>query len=128
VGETIGWPELARQVAKVYRQAQQPAVIFTENYGEAGAIDRYGPRLRLPAAYSGHNGFGYWGPPSARSGPVVAVGISRSELREFRACRLAARIENAAHIGNSEQGEPIYLCRGPAGTWTEVWPQLRHLG
>jgi hypothetical protein len=128
VGETIGWPELTRQVATVYRRAARPAVIFTGNYGEAGAINRYGPGLGLPVAYSGHNGFGYWGPPpGARPAPVVAVGISASELHEFRGCRLEARIENAAHIENSEQGEPLYLCRGPAGTWSKIWPRLRHL-
>ena len=62
VGETIGWPELARTVAEIHLEAPG-AVIRTRNYGEAGAIDRYGPALGLPSAFSGHNVYGEWGPP-----------------------------------------------------------------
>jgi len=128
VGETIGWPELVREVAAVYRRAPRAAVIFTGNYGEAGAVDRYGPALGLPGAYSGHNGFGYWGPPKVPPGPVVAVGANVRELREFEGCRVAARIENTARIDNDERHEPIYLCTKPVAPWAAVWPHLRHLG
>ena len=40
------------------------AVVFTENYGEAGAIDRYGPALGLPIGHFGHLSFPGWGPPA----------------------------------------------------------------
>jgi 4-amino-4-deoxy-L-arabinose transferase-like glycosyltransferase len=33
------------------------------NYGEAGAIDQFGPRYGLPTAYSRHQNLWYWGPP-----------------------------------------------------------------
>jgi hypothetical protein len=128
VGETIGWPDLTRTVAGVYRRAGPGAVIFTSNYGEAGAIDRYGPALGLPDAYSGHNAFGYWGPPSDRAGPVVTVGLDASELGRFRGCRLAARIDNAAGVDNDEHGQAVYRCAGTAAPWSEIWPALRHLG
>ena len=71
VGETIGWPEFARIVADVHRGLPSPAeaVILTRNYGEAGAIDRYGPDLDLPPAYSGHNAYGDWGRPRTAALP-----------------------------------------------------------
>jgi 4-amino-4-deoxy-L-arabinose transferase-like glycosyltransferase len=128
VGETIGWPDLTRTVAGVYRRAGSGAVIFTSNYGEAGAIDRYGPALGLPTAYSGHNAFGYWGPPPDRPAPVVTVGVHGVRLRSFRGCRLAARIDNAAGIDNDEHGEPVYSCARTAAPWSEIWPALRRLG
>jgi 4-amino-4-deoxy-L-arabinose transferase-like glycosyltransferase len=128
VGETIGWPELTRTVAAVYRQAGPGAVIFTSNYGEAGAIDRYGPGLGLPGAYSGHNAFGDWGPPPDRLSPVVTVGLSPSDLRHFRDCRLAARIHNSAGIDNDEHGEPVEACAGTRAPWSRIWADLRHLG
>jgi 4-amino-4-deoxy-L-arabinose transferase-like glycosyltransferase len=128
VGATIGWPDLTRTVADVYYRAGPGAVIFTSNYGEAGAIDRYGPALGLPTAYSGHNAFGYWGPPPSRPGPVVAVGLDASELSHFRGCRLAARIDNAAGVDNGEKGGPVERCSGTVGSWSAVWPKLRHLG
>ena len=128
VGETIGWPDLTRTVASVYRRAGSGTVIFTSNYGEAGAIDRYGPALGLPAAYSGHNAFGYWGPPPDRLGPVVTVGLDASQLRHFRGCRLAGRIHNSAGVDNDEHGEPIDQCAGTLGPWSQIWHDLRHLG
>lgn len=128
VGETVGWPDLTRTVSSVYRSAGPDAVIFTANYGEAGAIDRYGPALGLPAAYSGHNAFGYWGPPPDRAGPVVTVGLDDTQLRHFRGCRVAARIDNSAGVDNDEHDEPIDLCSGTRGPWSRNWPELRHLG
>jgi 4-amino-4-deoxy-L-arabinose transferase-like glycosyltransferase len=128
VGETIGWPDLTRTVADVYRRAGPGTVIFTSNYGEAGAIDRYGPALGLPAAYSGHNAFGYWAPPPYRPGPVVTVGLDGAGLSRFRGCRLAARIDNSAGVDNDEHGEPVEACLGTAGPWSRIWHELRHLG
>jgi hypothetical protein len=128
VGETIGWPQLVATVAAVYRRAPAPAVVFTSNYGEAGAVDRYGPELGLPHAYSGHNAFAEWGPPPDRPAPVVAVGLDEHMLDEhFSGCRLAARVENSAGIENEERGAPVYLCAGTRRPWSRIWNELRHL-
>jgi 4-amino-4-deoxy-L-arabinose transferase-like glycosyltransferase len=129
VGETIGWPEFTQTVANVYRRAGGPAVVFTGNYGEAGAIDRYGPGLGLPQAYSGHNAFAQWGPPPNHLGPVVVVGLSRvTRVRYFAGCRAIARVANAAGIDNDERGNRVYLCKGTHGSWSRDWRRLRRLG
>ena len=129
VGETIGWPELATTVADVYRELpdRERAVILADNYGQAGAIDRFGPALGLPRAYSGHNAYGDWGPPSSPPGPVIAIG-QVGEQAFLRDCTVAARIDNEAGIENSEYGSPVFVCVGPRSSWSEVWPALRHLG
>jgi hypothetical protein len=128
VGETIGWPRFASTVARVYRVVPG-AVILTSNYGEAGAIDRYGPALGLPHAYSGHNAFGDWGPPPNGSAPVVAVGLDRSDIRTtLRDCRLDARIDDGVGIDNEEQDASVDVCRGPRRPWSQEWPAVRHLG
>jgi len=128
-GETIGWPDLARTVAGVARGLPGATVILTRNYGEAGALERYGPALGLPPAYSGHNAYGDWGPPPAGSEPVIAVGLHPAELAEhLRGCRVAARIDNRAGVENEEQGRAVMVCAGPRRSWSAVWPRLRHLG
>src|SRR6185503_3741124 len=57
-GEQIGWPELTTAVADVWNripsEQRGSATIFTGNYGEAGALRRFGPSHGLPPAYSGH--------------------------------------------------------------------------
>ena len=130
VGETIGWPEFIDQVAAVYRRAPG-AVIFGSNYGEAGAVDRYGASRGLPGAYSGHNAYGDWGPPpaSADRSPIVAIGYDLSELAaHFRGCRAAAEIRSKHDVDNDENGAPILLCDRVRSTWREEWENLRHLG
>jgi 4-amino-4-deoxy-L-arabinose transferase-like glycosyltransferase len=131
VGETIGWPNLVATVAGVRQRLPRTAqvVILTENYGEAGAIDRYGPAYGLPPAYSGHNAYGLWGPPPADSTAVITVGFDPGQLAtHLRDCTVAARIHNAAGVDNDEHGRSIAVCRGPQGSWAQQWPTLRHLG
>jgi hypothetical protein len=128
VGETIGWPELVRGVQRAYGSVGGRAVILTANYGEAGAIDRYGPALGLPAAYSGHNGFAEWGPPPERFSMTIAVGFSETSLRRwFGACTTAGRVRNDAGISNQEDGARIEICSEPRLPWPTLWPSLRHL-
>jgi 4-amino-4-deoxy-L-arabinose transferase-like glycosyltransferase len=128
-GEQVGWPRLADNVAAVWRQipaSEQPtAVIFTGNYGQAGAIERYGPERGLPTPYSGHMSYADWGPPpDTMTGPVVLVG--RAENPDaFTECRVVARNDNGAGVDNEEQGTPISLCTGPAAPWSQLWPTLR---
>jgi 4-amino-4-deoxy-L-arabinose transferase-like glycosyltransferase len=131
VGETIGWPELTRTVADVHRRLRGAgrAVILTANYGEAGAIERFGPALGLPPAYSGHNAYGDWGPPPEGSAPVIAVGLHPREMAaHLRDCVVAARVDNRAGVDNEEEGAPVMVCRGPRRPWSREWPALRHLG
>jgi 4-amino-4-deoxy-L-arabinose transferase-like glycosyltransferase len=129
VGETIGWPDFTRIVAHIYHDAPGRPVIFTSNYGEAGAIDCYGPVLGLPSAYSGHNGFSEWGPPPDRPGAVVVIGLDDADLhRYFRSCSLAKRVSNAAGIDNDENGTPVDLCAGVRGSWSRNWHALRSYG
>jgi hypothetical protein len=131
VGETIGWPAFSRTVAGVYRNVpgSRHAVILTETYGEAGAIDRYGPALGLPKAYSGHNAFGYWGSPPDGATPVIAIGLDPAErAKQLSGCRAAARVDNGVGIDNDEQGTMVYVCAGPRRPWSSEWDSIRHLG
>ena len=112
LGEEIGWPDFTREVASVWRSLPQTTrestVILTGNYGEAGAIIRFGPRYGLPVAYSGHNSFWSWGPPPNHTGDTtIAIGLDRSELsRYFRAVRLAARCPQPRGRQQRRSGRP----------------------
>jgi len=101
-------------------------VIFAGNYGEAGAIDRYGPALGLPRPYSGHNSFARFGIPAGTIGPVVVVGYREPSV-DFVGCRRVATFDNGANVDNEEQGGPLFVCQRPRLPWAEAWPELRHL-
>ncbi|QKV80881.1 glycosyltransferase family 39 protein [Amycolatopsis sp. Hca4] len=131
-GEQVGWPDFAGSVAGVWQRIpdteRDTAVILAGNYGEAGALERYGPELGLPQPYSPHMSYADWGPPPDRLvGPVLLVGRVRPDFpaaRLITRCRLVAKHHNAAGVDNDEEGVPLSLCE-PARPWSEAWPRLR---
>lgn len=103
---------------------------MTGNYGEAGALDRARRSgADLPPVYSGHDAYGWWGPPASR-GQVLLVGYGDDDpgTALFTGCRLLARVDNGLALDNDEQGASVRLCDGPNGSWRSVWPRVRHLG
>ena len=132
-GETVGWPAFVRTVAGVVdtlpAAERAGVVLLAGNYGEAGALDRFGPALGLPAAYSGHNAFHEWGPPTSDGATVVAVGLPEEQLRRlFGSVEPAATIDNGVDLDNEEQGRTVWICRGQTAPWSELWPTVRRYG
>jgi hypothetical protein len=105
------------------------AVVYATNYGEAGAISRYGPALGIPRAYSGHNAFWRFGRPPDGARPIVVIGYRNpARLRgTFRGCKRSATIDNGVGLDNEEQGAPVWTCAATVGSWSELWPRLRSL-
>jgi hypothetical protein len=130
--ESVGWPALVAQVGEVYRglpEAQRrEAVVLAENFGEAGAVDRFGPEYGLPAVYSGHNELYRWGPPPESAGVVVALGIAPDRLTEdFARCEVVTVVDNGVGVDNAEQGVPISVCTERRAPWARLWPGYHHL-
>jgi hypothetical protein len=134
LGEEIGWPDLVTKVAHAYYalppSERRVAVLVTGNYGEAGAIDRYGPALGLPQAYSGHNSYWWWGPPRPSLGTAIFVGFwSEAYLKSmFGSVTLVAHIHDRPGVSNDEWGAQVWLCRGQKRPWPQLWPQFKHYG
>jgi hypothetical protein len=129
IGETVAWPEYVREIAEVYAQAPAGSAIVTQNYGEAGAVDRYGAAYHVPHAFSGHNGYYYWARPTDSVTSIVAVGVDEDLLqRSFTDVRLAARLHNSRGIENDEQAREAFICTGPTASWRVLWPRFRNIG
>jgi hypothetical protein len=128
--ETVGWPELVRTVGGVFEgltpEQRATAVVFTGNYGEAGAVDRYGGALGLPRAYSGHNAYARFGMPPDTAGPVIVLGYDDPSV-DFLGCKDAATIDNGVGLDNEEQGGTVFVCERPRESWSAMWDELRHL-
>ena len=133
IGETVAWPTYVHEIASAWSglsaSVRSHAAILTSNYGEAGAVDRYGPALGLPPAYSGHMGFWYWGPPPTSATAVLGVGFDpRYLLRFFAHVRLLTRLDNHLQVNNDEQHSPLWLASGLRQSWTSIWPRFKDLG
>jgi len=133
--EEIGWPELVETVAQV-RDSLPPDQrahlgILAANYGEAGAINLFGPKYGLPPVISGVNSFwarGYGDPPPDT---LIVLGHSANFLASnFDSCRVVAHSWNRLGVENEETvGHPdIYVCNGLKKPWREFWADYRHFG
>ena len=131
VADSVGWPAYARQVDAVYRGLPAPdqarAVVVASNYGEAGALARYGPALGLPHVYSAQNQLYFQGRPPESATVVVFVGGEVDYASTlFSSCTTLAHLDNGVDVDNEEQGEPVAVCRAPVGSWRTIWPRLKH--
>jgi 4-amino-4-deoxy-L-arabinose transferase-like glycosyltransferase len=130
--ESVGWPTLVAQVGKAYHQLpsaeRSQAVVLAEDYGEAGAVDRFGKQYGLPKVYSGNNQLYSLGPPPESAHVVVAVGFGSHLLKaDFAECQVVAHVNNGLGVDNPEQGQPITLCSGRRASWASLWPSYRYL-
>ena len=130
LGEEIAWPRLVALIAREYgarpTALRQRTAILAGNYGEAGAIDRYGPGYGLPRVYSGANNFWLWGPPPAADSAAIAVNVDPALLRrEFAHVRQVGTFWNGLGAGDDEQGAPVFLATGLKSSWRQAWPAFR---
>jgi hypothetical protein len=130
--DMMGWPQQAEVVAGVFHalspEEQSRVAIFTKNYGQAGAIDYFGPSLGLPHAISGHNNYYLWGPQQYTGEVVIAVGMPLESLKPlFDQIELAATI-NYDYAIPEENNLPVYICRKPRITLQQAWPLLKFYG
>jgi Dolichyl-phosphate-mannose-protein mannosyltransferase len=130
LAESIGWPQQVALVAREYHALppgqRADTTILAGNYGEAGALGRYGPGDGLPTAFSGANNFWYWGPPPARDRSAIAINVDPALLRRlFTTVRPAAVFRNGLGVSDDEQGAVIYRATGLRTSWAVAWPLLR---
>ena len=130
LGEEIGWPSQVKLLASVWRAlpAAQRArtTLLAGNYGEAGAVERYGASFGLPEVYSGANNFWLWGPPPAGDTDAVAINVNPSLLhREFTHVTQVAVYRNGLNVSDDEEGVAIYVATGLRSSWATAWPAFR---
>ena len=131
---TVGWSRVVAQIADV-ADTLPPAerahlVIFTGDYGAAGAVDRFGGRDGLPHAISGHNTYWWWGPGAAPAdSTTIAVDLDPGFLRTiFGQVTPAGTVDTGHGVWTEERGDPIWICRDQRVSWAHAWPSARHYG
>jgi 4-amino-4-deoxy-L-arabinose transferase-like glycosyltransferase len=126
--DMLGWEEQVREVARVYRALpaadRARVVLLGANYGEAGALDFFGPREGLPAVVSPTGSYWFFGPGEKPGDVVLAIGVDRSDLVPlFDSVEAAGRVSNPWSVAE-ERELTIYVARGPHRTLQQVWPSL----
>jgi len=127
--DQFGWPEMAETVARVYNslpaEIRPKTAIFAQNYGQAGAIDFFGPKYGLPPAISGHQNYWIWGPRGYTGESVIVMAGRPDDLQ-----RRFASFEKVAHVEHPYsmpyEHFDVYYCRGLKQALNEIWPQVKN--
>ena len=124
--DMLGWKERVAAVAQAYRTLtpleRARAVVIGNNYGEAGALEFYGPRDSLPPVVSAAGSFYFFGPGKLPGMVAVTLGEGEAGLH-----RLYDSVEAGPHLVNpltvrEERDLTVYICRGIKRTLQEIWP------
>jgi dolichyl-phosphate-mannose-protein mannosyltransferase len=127
--DELPWQEQVAAVARVYHsltpEEQAKTAIFCDNFGQAAAIDFFGPRFGLPKAISGHQNYFFWGPRGYTGEIAILVGQPESDVRkEFASVEVAATLH--VPYAYSYEQRPILLCRGLKGNLQTLWPRVKY--
>lgn len=127
--DMFGWPELADSVARVAAtltpEERRTAIVVVGNYGEAGALERFGAG-RIPTIACQHNNWFLWGPPHWDGAVGIFVGRDSTELAtEFD------HVEMVTVAGHPlampyERDLPIAIVRGFRGDLARAWVAGKH--
>jgi 4-amino-4-deoxy-L-arabinose transferase-like glycosyltransferase len=126
--DMLGWPELVNAVAHVYDslppEKRAQAVLVGENYGEAGAMEFYGPKLGLPRVVSAAGSYWFFGPGEKPGAVVISLGVTQHDMEQlFGTVTFAGKVLNDWGVPE-EQDVSIYIGENPKETLQQLWPKL----
>jgi len=128
MGDQFGWPELVRDVAKIYDivppEERPQTGIWAGNYGEAGAINLFGPKYGLPRAYSRHQNHWYWGPPPVVYKNLIVIQWGLDDVKDN--CTSYDTFPHTSPWGMEEENTALYLCREVKFDIQKIWWHSHH--
>ena len=127
--DQFGWEEMTAAVAKVYNglppDVRPKTAIFGQNYGQAGAVDLFGPKYGLPKAIGGHQTYFLWGPRDYTGESMIVMAGRQADLESK-----FATVEKVAHFEHPYsmpyEHFDIFYCRGLKWPLREIWPKLKN--
>ncbi len=126
--DEFGWEEMTRAVADVYHkltpEERAQTAIFANSYGQAGAIDFFGPKYGLPKAISNHQSYWLWGPRNYTGSIVIVLGSDGEGDREhFQTVESAGRTFHP--YSRRDEHFDIFLCRNLNQPLASLWPSIK---
>jgi 4-amino-4-deoxy-L-arabinose transferase-like glycosyltransferase len=129
LADRFGWPELAAAAAQVYGalppDEQAQTSLYAQNYGEAGALEFFGPRHGLPPVLCGHNNYWLWGAGAPTPQVLIAVGGHPDDYRPFFAAVEQVAVHTHVYAMPYERELPLFVCRGPKMPLAQIWPAAK---
>ena len=126
--DEFGWEDMVRAVARVYHSLspdeQKRTAIFANSWGDAAAVDYFGPKYGLPRAISNRDSYWDWGPRGNKGEIVIVLNSDGTgDRKHFASVEAVGRVENP--YSRRDEWFDIYLCRGLTFDLREGWKDMR---
>jgi dolichyl-phosphate-mannose-protein mannosyltransferase len=127
--DEFGWEPMVQQIARVYHslppEEQAETAIFSNGWGEAAAVDFFGPKYGLPKAISPHNQYWIWGPRNYTGEIVIVLRSSgRGDRGHFQTVQDVGAVQEP--YARRDEWFHIWLCRGLKLNLKDAWSNLKH--
>ncbi|HVF72748.1 MAG TPA: glycosyltransferase family 39 protein [Chthoniobacterales bacterium] len=126
--DEFGWEEMAREVARIYHalpaEERARTAIFTNGYGQGGAIDFFAKKYGLPQAIGNHQNYWIWGPRDYTGESVIVLGSDGTGDSEHFASVEAVGRTNHPYARRDEHFR-IFHCRNLNTTLQALWPKTK---
>ena len=127
--DMYGWEERVKLVADYYHtlspEEQKITAIGAPDYGQAGAIDFFGPKYGLPKSISDSNNYWIWGPRDYHGESLILMNENDPDkyIDMCKSFTLVARPGDP--YSRPDSNYPIYHCRGLKKDLQQLWPSLK---
>ena len=130
LADRTGWESGVEDVARVFRSLpaddQAKAVFFAPSYGQAGALEFFGPRLGLPDRVIGsHNSYWHWSVGRTNTDVLIAVDPNPDMLRELFGDVWQAGVSRCEYCMTWRRDEAIWVGRRPLMPLDRMWARMR---
>jgi len=125
--DMFGWREMTAAVAQAFNSLppgqRSETAVFANTYGEAGALDFFGPAYGLPPAISAHQHYFYWGPRDYDGRSVILLGHNPVLEAQCASEEQIGAVQN--DFAMPYENFPILHCQGLKRPLKELWPSLK---
>jgi hypothetical protein len=127
--DMFGWENMAATVSKVYTSLppdeQKKAVVFGQNYGEAGAIDFFRYKYPLPPVISSHNNYWLWGYGDTTRGTIIVIGGTVNDHLKW--CSYTQQVSEikSKYAMPYETNTIICICKGLKFPYSFFWHEVK---
>jgi hypothetical protein len=127
--DMYGWEERVKIVADYFHSLppdeQKVTAIGASDYGQAGAVDLFGPKYGLPKSISTNNNYWIWGPRGYHGESIILMNEDSPE-KYIDQCRTFTMVAHPSDpYSRLDSNRPIYHCRGLKTDLQTLWPTLK---
>jgi len=128
--DMFGWQNMALVVSTAYKNLaeneKRGAIVFCNNYGEAGAVEYFSGIYELPRAVSFHNNYWFWCGDLNKLKTVIVIDGKLQELQEIFSEAYKAGEIRSPYAMPYETNISVYVCKGARFDFPSIRIKGRH--